>query len=476
MTETGAVPQRPLCIDLDGTLLRTDLLYESFLRMLAQKPWLLFAIPFWLLHGKAHLKRQLSLHGPVDPATLPYDSRVVDLLRSSAGRRRVLCTASDISLVEPIARHLNVFDEIHCSDGTINLAGVKKASLLVEKFGERGFDYAGNANIDLAIWKHAHSALVVNAGPSLARRAASVTQLAAHWPDEGGGLRAWLKAMRLHQWLKNLLVFVPLLASHQFLEIKTVGTAALAFLAFGLCASGVYLLNDLLDLDADRQHPRKRLRPFACGRLTLRSGLIATPMLTVAGFLLAGWVAPAFMLVLSVYFFLTLAYSLRLKQVVMIDVVMLAALYTIRIVGGAAAIGVTLSFWLLTFSMFIFLSLAMLKRYTELQMTLASGKLKPSGRGYHVEDISLVQTLGTAAGLVSVLVLCLYINTPESQALYGQPIFLWMLCPVLLYWICRAWLLAHRGEMHDDPVVFAVKDAGSVITMLVGGLAVLAAI
>jgi len=474
--ETGAVPQRPLCVDLDGTLLRTDLLYESFLRMFARQPWLLIALPFWLLRGKAYLKRQLALRGAVNPATLPYDARVLELLRSSSDRRRVLCTASDVSLVEPIARHLNLFDEIHCSDGVINLAGSRKANLLVNKFGERGFDYMGNASVDLAIWKHAHSALVVNADPALARRAASVTKLATHWPKEGGGITTWLKAVRLHQWLKNLLVFVPLLASHRFVEVNSMGTAALAFIAFGLCASGVYLLNDLLDLEVDRQHPRKCLRPFASGRLTLRSGLMATPMLTAAGLLLAAWVAPAFLLVLTVYFCLTIAYSLRLKQIVMIDVVMLAALYTIRIVGGATAIGVTLSFWLLTFSMFIFLSLAMLKRYTELQMTLANGKLKPSGRGYHVEDLGLVQALGTAAGLVSVLVLCLYINTPESQALYGHPLFLWMLCPVLLYWICRAWLLAHRGEMHDDPVVFAVKDPGSVITMLVGGVAVLAAI
>ncbi|WP_141058485.1 UbiA family prenyltransferase [Stenotrophomonas rhizophila] len=476
MAAEGTGQPRPLCVDLDGTLLRTDLLYETFLRMLARRPWLLLLLPWWLLRGKAYLKHRLAVHGVGDPALLPYDSRVLDLLQASSGRMRVLCTASDKELVEPIARHLGLFDAVYCSDGQTNLAGHRKADLLVAKFGDRGFDYVANAHVDVAIWKHAHSAWVVNGGKSVARAAAACSQLAAHWPGEGGGPRAWLKAMRVHQWLKNLLVFVPLLASHRFMEPDMVLSAALAFAAFGLCASGVYLLNDLLDLESDRQHPRKRKRPFACGRLSLRSGLLATPVLTLAGFLVAWWVAPAFLLVLALYFCLTLAYSLRLKQVVMIDVVMLAALYTIRIVGGAAAIDVTLSFWLLTFSMFIFLSLAMLKRYTELQLTLASGKLKPSGRGYHVEDLALVQTLGTASGLVSVLVLCLYINAPESQALYKNPVFLWFLCPVLLYWICRAWLLAHRGEMHDDPVVFAVRDPGSLVTVMVGAVSVLAAI
>lgn len=476
MSTADADQSRPLCVDLDGTLLRSDLLYETFLRMLARQPWMLFVLPFWLLRSKAYLKHRLAAYGAGDPALLPYDPRVVGLLEASTGRRRILCTASDTALAEPIARHLGLFDDVFSSDGHINLAGHHKANLLVKQFGERNFDYIGNSRVDLVIWKHAHSAWVVNAGAGVARAAANCSELVAHWPREGGGPRAWLKGMRIHQWLKNLLVFVPLLASHRFLEMETTLKTVLAFVAFGLCASGVYLFNDLLDLDADRQHPRKRKRPFACGRLNLRSGLLATLVLSLAGFLLAATVTPAFVLVLGIYFCLTLAYSLRLKQVVMIDVVILAALYTIRIVGGAAAIDVKLSFWLLTFSMFIFLSLAMLKRYTELRLTLSSGKKKPGGRGYHIKDLGLVQALGTASGMTSVLVLCLYINAPESQGLYSQPLFLWLLCPVLLYWICRTWLLAHRGQMHDDPVVFAVKDPGSLVTVLVGCLSVLAAI
>lgn len=466
---------RPLCVDLDGTLVRTDLLYECFLRMVSAKPWFLIALPFWLLKGKAHLKRRLAAFA-VDPTLLPFDERVLDLLRLSSDRCRVLCTASDADVARPIAEHIGLFDAVLSSDGTTNLAGARKAERLVELFGERGFDYVANARVDAAVWHHAHSAWVVNGDGSVARAAARHAHLAAHWPAQGGGLRAWIKAIRVHQWLKNLLVFVPLLASHQFLSTAQSVTSMVAFLAFSLCASGVYLLNDMLDLDADREHPRKRLRPFACGRLSLRSGLLAAPSLTAAGLALAWLASPVFLLVMAVYFVLTLAYSLRLKQIVVIDVVTLAALYTIRIVGGAAALDVTLSFWLLTFSMFIFLSLAMLKRYTELRLTLDHGKDVPSGRGYHVEDMAVVQSLGTSAGLVAVLVLCLYINAPESQSLYQNPLFLWLLCPILLYWISRTWMLAHRGEMHDDPVVFAVKDRGSLITVGLGALAVLAAI
>ncbi len=468
---------RPLCVDLDGTLIRTDLLYESLLRMLGSKPWLLFALPFWLLKGKAHIKQKLASFGIGDPALLPYDWRVVELLRESSTRELVLCTASDESIANPIANYLGVFDKVIASNGIENLAGAKKARHLVSLYGDRGFDYVANASVDAAVWRHSHSAWVVNGGNAIAQVAErSALQVEAHWPAENGGIKSWLKAARLHQWLKNLLVFVPLLASHKFLDVEHALASMLAFVAFGLCASGVYLLNDMLDLESDRQHPRKRLRPFASGDLTLRGGMLAVPLLTLAGFLMAGLASPAFAFILCVYLALTLGYSLKLKQIAMVDVVLLAALYTIRIVGGAAAIGVTLSFWLLTFSMFFFLSLAMLKRYTELLLARNNGKNIAHGRGYHIDDLSLVQSLGSSAGLVAVLVLCLYINAPESQELYRQPLFLWLLCPVLLYWISRTWMLAHRGVMHDDPVVFAVKDRVSLATVAIGLLAVLAAI
>lgn len=310
---------------------------------------------------------------------------------------------------------------------------------------------------------------------SPARRAKQTTVL-VHLPSQNGGLITWIKALRIYQWLKNLLVLVPLLTAHRFFDIASIIDAGTAFLAFGLCASGVYLLNDLLDLTPDRMHPRKRRRPFAAGTLPLLHGLLVAPLITLAGFALALACSPVFAGVLLCYYVMTLSYSLKLKRIVMIDVVLLAALYTVRIIGGAVAINSELSFWLLAFSMFVFLSLAMLKRYTELASALASGKEMAIGRGYSVADLPLVQSLGAAAGYIGVLVFALYINSPESLELYGNPKLLWLLCPILLYWISRMWIVSHRGNMHDDPIVFAATDRGSQIVIGLCVLIVLIAI
>ncbi|MGH8032297.1 MAG: UbiA family prenyltransferase [Luteimonas sp.] len=467
-----------LCIDLDGTLLKSDALYESLLALLSRNPLYVFLLPFWLLKGKAALKDAIASRVDIDATTLPYDARVLALLETTAARPRVLCTATNARYAEAIAAHLGVFEQVIASDANRNLSGHRKAAALVEAFGERGFDYAGNARVDLGVWARARRALVVNGSDALVAEAARVTQVETHLPAESdkSALRLWIKQLRIHQWLKNLLVFLPLLAAHRFTEVTDVTAAALAFLAFGLCASGVYVLNDLLDLPSDRRHARKRLRPFAAGRLPLLHGLIVAPLLTLAGFAIAWLASPLFALVLLAYYAMTLAYSLRLKRVVMVDVVMLAGLYTVRIIGGAAAIHAELSFWLLAFSMFIFLSLAMLKRYTELAEVLARGASKASGRGYDVEDLAMIQSMGAASGYLAVLVFALYINSPESVALYRHPQALWLICPMLLYWISRAWMVAHRGGMHDDPVVFAVTDRVSQAVIVVCGLMVLGAI
>jgi 4-hydroxybenzoate polyprenyltransferase len=462
-------------VDLDGTLLRSDLLYESLLTLLASNPLYLLVLPFWLLRGKAALKREIASRVTLPVEHLPYDERVLELLRTTQQRPRVLCSASDQGLVDAIATHLGLFDEVIASDGQRNLAGHHKAEALNERFGAGQYDYMGNASVDLQVWKHAAGAYVVNAGPALAAAASRHTTLHGHWTAQGGGLRRWIKALRIYQWAKNLLVLVPLLTAHRFFDLPSVLDAATAFVAFGLCASGVYLLNDLLDLAPDRQHARKRKRPFAAGDLPLLHGLFAAPLLTLAGFALALWTSPAFALVLAIYYAMTLAYSFVLKRIVMIDVVMLAALYTVRIIGGTMAIGAALSFWLLAFSMFIFLSLALVKRYTELAAMANSGKQKAIGRGYDVSDLPLIQSLGAAAGYIGILVFALYINSPDSLELYSKPRILWLLCPVLLYWISRVWIIAHRGDMHDDPIVFAARDRVSRIVALISILIVAAA-
>lgn len=468
--------RRPLCVDLDGTLLRSDVLYESLLALLAQNPLYLFLLPLWLLKGKAAIKRELAKRVTLPPETLPYDDRVLEMLRTTPQRPRVLCTASDALLVTPIAEHLGLFEEVICSDGHRNLAGHRKAEALVERFGEKGFDYIGNSGVDLQVWKHSASAIVANAPNSLASDAAKITEVSQVLPRETGGVKTWIKALRVYQWLKNLLVLVPLLTAHQFLEIDAIIQAAVAFLAFGLCASGVYVLNDLLDLTPDRMHQRKRLRPFAAGNLPILHGLVAAPLLTLGGFALALACSWKFALVLVGYYVMTLSYSLRLKRIVMIDVVLLAALYTVRIIGGTVAIDAQMSFWLLAFSMFLFLSLALVKRYAELESALSSGKATAIGRGYSVNDLPLIQSLGTSAGYLAVLVFALYINSPVSIQLYRRPELLWLLCPILLYWVSRMWVVAHRGGMHDDPIVFAATDRASQVVGALGVLALLIAI
>ena len=467
----------PLCVDLDGTLIRSDLTNETALALVRRNPLYLFHFILWLAHGRAYLKRQIATRVQVDISRLPYDQRVLDWLRGKADSRSlVLCTASDQILADAVAAHVGIFDEAVGSDGTRNVGGRGKRDALCERYGERGFDYAGNAATDLHVWRQARHAIVVNAAPGVLRRARQDCEIERVFAREGGGWRTWIGALRPHQWLKNALVFVPLLAAHLVLVPDAVLRAVVAFVAFSLCASGAYVLNDLLDLDADRRHPRKRLRPFAAGTLALGRGLIATPLLILAAFACAATLSGQFMWVLLGYAAITLAYSLFLKRIAILDVVTLATLYTLRIIAGAVAIPVEASFWLLAFSMFLFLSLAMVKRYIEVHRVDANDEGKVAGRGYRGADLGLIQSLGTSSGYLSVLVLAFYINSTASTALYRHHEFLWVLAPLLLYWISRVWLIAQRGDMHDDPVVFALTDRVSLLVLTAFALVILVAI
>jgi len=466
-----------LVVDLDETLLKSDLLLESALTLLGRNPWLVFALPFWLLRGKAYLKQQIASRVDLEIASLPWDERVLALVRSAYGQRAVvLCTASDEKLAMAVADHLGLFDAVIASNGQRNMSGHTKAKVLSERYGVRGFDYIGNHRVDLAVWQHARRAIVANATNSLAQAAAKLCPVELYLPAEAGKWKQWVRALRLHQWLKNLLIFVPMLAAHKFYAPEIVVKCTFGFLAFGLCASGVYLLNDLVDLTDDRHHPTKCKRPFAAGQLRLSNGLIVAPSLTFGAFALALLLSPVFAGVLALYYALTLGYSLWLKKRVMLDVVVLAGLYTLRIIAGSTLLAAALSFWLLAFSMFLFLSLAMLKRYTELMIILDHGKGVSRGRGYAVDDLPLVQAFGTASGYMAVLVLALYINSTASELLYRHPQVLWLLCPVLLYWVSRIWLIAHRGLMHDDPVIFAATDRASQVMVLICAVIALGAI
>jgi len=463
MTSTD---RTPLCVDLDGSLIHSDLLLESFLLLIKRNPLYLLLLPIWLLGGKAKLKAEIASRVTLNGAALPYTKPLLTWLEAqkASGRPIWLCTASDHRLARAVADHVGLFDGVMASDGQLNLAGSNKAAELVKRFGEKGFDYVGNHSVDLKVWAHARRAIVVNAAASLQDQAARLCTVDHVIKPLPGGVKVMAKALRVHQWAKNGLILVPLLAAHRMGDLGTLGQALLAFAAFSLCASSVYLLNDMLDLEADRQHHSKCNRPFAAGRLSLLFGLGATPVLLAAAVAICAWLPARFAVVLVAYYIATLAYSFGLKKVVMLDVLALAGLYTVRIVAGAAATEIPLSFWLLMFAVFIFLSLAIVKRYAELFQMRQQGKLKAKGRGYQVEDISLLQSLGTASGYLSILVLALYLNSPDVALMYPHPKMVWGLVPIMLYWISRIWMETHRGQMHDDPLVYALKDRISLLT------------
>lgn len=456
----------PLCVDLDGTLVKTDLLFELLMVLLKTRPLALFRLPGWLLKGKANLKRELASHVDLDVTCLPYREPLLEFLREEhhAGRTLVLATAADERVAHKVAAHLGIFSTVVASDGAVNCSGSAKLSALERTCGEAGFTYVGDAPVDLRVWRQAKGAILVGRGTRFAGQLSNVERT---FDDEK---RPWelFHAMRLHQWAKNTLVFVPLLLAHEALNLPLVGAALLAFFAFGLCASSVYVQNDLLDLEADRHHARKRFRPFASGALPIKFGLLLAPVLLLLAVFTSLPLPPAFLGVLALYFAFTVSYSFYFKRKAILDVLLLAVLYTIRIVAGGVAVGITVSPWLLAFSMFFFLNLAYVKRFAELKDLPKESSLR--SRGYTSSDLEGLADLGVSSGYVSILVVALYINSPEVRLLYAAPEFLWLLCPLLVYWVSRVWLLARRGHMHDDPVVFALRDR---VSYLVGALAVL---
>jgi len=451
--------QKYLVVDLDGTLIRSDMLYESFWSAFSLRWTTPFSAARRLVDGRAALKAQLSTQGPVDVASLPYNTAVLDYIADwrAGGGRTALVSAANQMHADRVAAHLGLFDEVHGSDATTNLKGARKASFLVTRFGNRGFDYIGDAEADIPVWEKASRAILVNVPEAVRSRVAAFGREVVELPAQLPTVEPYLRVLRPHQWLKNMLVFLPLLAAHQF-DMVTLGQSLLAFVAFCLIASSVYVLNDLLDLAADRAHPRKRNRPFASGAVPLSHGTVLAPLLLLAGLAVALTLGEAFVLTVLAYYVATTAYSLYFKRQPLMDICLLAGLYTARIVAGAVATGIPLSVWLLAFSIFFFFSLAAIKRQTELTDAAASGRIGAAGRGYRVEDLPMVMGMATASGYVSILVMGLYVNSPAVLALYANPPVLWGVCLVLFFWFNRIVMLTHRGEMHDDPVVFAVTD------------------
>lgn len=476
-TASAAAPVIPLCVDLDGTLVATDLLWESLFAMIRKRPMDVVRLPFWLLGGRANLKRKIAERVTLAHQTLPYRTEVIDFLEDerARGRRLVLATAADRQLAEGVAEHLGLFDEVIASADGRNLKGPEKLAALRERFGAAGFDYLGDSSADLPIWEGAREILIVRTRPDIERRAAAIRAPSRVFEGRRGGAKALIRALRPHQWAKNILVFVALIAGHQLFRLDLLLRSGLAFLAFCFTASAVYVLNDLLDLEADRRHPRKRYRPFASGAASIPSGVVL-----IVGLLASAAAATAplplpFAGLLILYLLLTTAYSVVLKRKVMVDVICLATLYTLRILAGGTAVAIAVSPWLAAFSMFLFLSLAFAKRYTELSDADGSLQRIP-GRGYWGSDIELIRSMGPTSGYLCVLVLCLYLNSPDVRIYYQRPEVLWLGCPLLLYWISRVWFLANRRQLDDDPVVFALRDRISRLVAIVGAIILAASI
>lgn len=465
-----------LVVDLDGTLIKSDSLVESLLLLMKQKTYLLFLLPFWLLQGKAVFKQKIADSIHFDARYLPYNDDVLAYIKAKKqlGYQLYLATGANSKIAEAVNDHLQLFDGLLASDASVNLTGSHKAERLNSLFGDNSYSYMGNSSVDLAVWQSSKQAVVVSSNKGLFERAKKLCSDCEQINAGKASLLDYIKAIRVHQWVKNVLILVPVLTAHAWLEVNLF-TLLAGFLSFSLAASSVYVLNDLLDLASDRQHPSKKNRPFASGKINLLHGLFLIPLLLAStGALL--WLLPAyFAYALAVYYAITVAYSFGLKKVIMLDTVTLAILYTMRIIAGTLLIGVEFSFWLLAFSLFVFQSLALVKRYTELVLIHAKGSGQAIGRGYHASDKDMVAALGAASGYLAVLVFALYVNNSEVQVLYQHAELLWLVCPVLLYWISRVWIIAHRGKMHDDPIVFAVRDKQSLLvgiaTLLIFGLA-----
>ena len=460
MTDEFISKSRPLCVDLDGTLVKTDTFVQALFLLIRTRPAAVFSIPRWASKGLAAFKECVAKEVALDPAALPYHSKLLPFLEAErrSGRVLVLTTASDGSVARRIAEYLGFFSEVIASDGFVNLKATRKRDALVARFGEHGFDYAGNSSDDLIVWDAAAEIISVNPCGSV-RRALHGKDVTV-FEDRPVSWRGWFKALRVHQWIKNVLVFLPMLLAHELGSSVIYGKAVVAFFAFSCAASAIYLFNDLFDLHADQHHPRKQKRALAAGDVDLLAGAVASPFLVSIALGLASFLSISYVVVLLIYLFLTTLYSWQLKQMVLIDVITLSAFYAIRIFAGTAAYGVETSPWLIAFSIAIFLSLGVVKRYAELREAVRENpeKLRARGRGYHARHLPWLMGLGVGSGILSAVVLMLYIHSDKVVQFYKTPSILWLLCPLVLYWIGRIWWLASSGKLSDDPLDFAARD------------------
>jgi len=465
----------PLCVDLDGTLLRTDLLHEALLRVAKLYPQRLPELLRSLLQGKAAFKENVARLTPVNGVLLPLRDEVVATIEAARARGQeiILCTASPKPFAQAVSDHFGLFDGVVSSSDTSNLAGRNKADALIERYGKGRFDYIGDSNHDLAVFSQCRNGILVSSRRGLRDRSLSSNPNMEFIDAPRLSPKDLVKAARVHQWVKNLLIFIPLVAAHAVGDSERLLQAIMAFIAFCLCASATYIANDLLDLDADRAHHSKKNRPFAAGRIPISYGIAIAALFLISSLLLSLALPWRFSVLLLGYLSCTLAYSFALKRKVVVDVILLAGLYTLRIIAGAAATQITPSFWLLALSMFMFLSLALVKRVSELRRTIETHQI--TGRGYIQSDMNILLSLGSASGLGSVLILALYVQSETATLMYPAKGWLWLIPAVVLYWVTRLWMKTNRDEIDDDPVVFAMRDRQSLVVLaIIGALFLLA--
>jgi 4-hydroxybenzoate polyprenyltransferase len=461
----------PLVVDLDGTLIKTDLLHEGVVMLLRKNFFYIFPSLLWILKGKVYFKNKIFHKVHLHYELLPNNEELLNFLQteSSNGRKIILATASLASNAQEISKVYPIFDEIFGTE-KINLKGANKLKILINEFGETKFDYIGNSHSDLKIISSSRYSYLVNPSKSLERKTRQISELKYVWKSGKNHFKDYVKTIRAYQWLKNLLIFVPLITSHSFYSPAMIFMVIASFFAFSFTASAGYVINDLLDLNSDRSHPRKRFRSFASGELSISSGIILAFILLTGGLTIASQLNLGFFIILLGYFIVSISYSLFFKRIALYDVFILAFLYSTRIIAGGQATQIPISFWLITFSTFMFLSLAFVKRCSELMKADGKNGLQDRGREYTKEDLNLLQTMGIVSGFLSVVVFSLYINSPEVRILYSNPKILWTVSFLLLFWISRIWMITNRGKMTDDPIIFAIKDAGSYFIFLLIGL------
>jgi 4-hydroxybenzoate polyprenyltransferase len=462
---------RPVCVALEGTLVATPLLSEQVALLFRQRPWVALALPFWMLSGPTGLKRRVAQSSKLDVAFLPYRRALIASLQAcrDSGRQVVLAGSADPDLAARVANHLGLFDAVYIADPAAAPSATSES--LAATFPQ-GFDYIGHSAADRPALASAARGFLVGAAPGAVSALGDLRQVQV-LSRRPSILRAFVKELRPHQWAKNALVVVPALLADGH-STSTVAYGVLAAGTFSLCASAGYVFNDLLDLDADRIHPSKANRPFASGALPTILGFPIFIGLLLLSFALAlAFLPNAFVTMLVLYFVGTVSYSLYLKRLLLLDVLVLAGLYTHRILAGGIASGVRVSAWLLGFSMFLFTSLAFAKRFVELHALTNDEQVK--NRGYARVDLPMVTGMGTASGYVAALVFMLYVDSSTVRAAYREPGLLWLVLPALLYWLGRIWLLAGRGQMQEDPVKFALSDRKSLTCVALIGVIVVTA-